>query len=149
MKLNLFRFLALLVGVAGVLFLGSTAYAQSVKIRAQIPFDFVLGEKVYPAGEYLVETLTGDSHSVLVRALVSNQTAKNSVLTVAYPTASAQPAKRTVLAFHHLGNTYFLYQAKIADSPTGCQFLPSHMESKMVKMESTAETVIVAANILH
>ena len=133
MKLNLFRFLALL---AGVLFLGSTGYAQSVKIRAQIPFDFVLGEKVYPAGEYLVETLTGDSHSVLVRALVSNQAAKNSALTVAYPTASAQPAKRTALAFRHLGNTYFLYQAKIADSPSGCQFLRSHMESKMVKAET-------------
>jgi hypothetical protein len=87
--------------------------------------------------------------------LIRNQTAKRSVLTPAYPTASAQPAKQTVLAFHRLGNTYFLYQAKIADSPNGCQFLRSHMESKMAKtetmgkMETKAETVIVAANILH
>jgi hypothetical protein len=136
--------------LAGVLFLGSTGYAQSVKIRAEIPFDFVLGDRVYPAGEYVVETLTEDSHSLLVR----NQTAKRSVLTPAYPTASAQPAKQTVLAFHRLGNTYFLYQAKIADSPNGCQFLRSHMEGKMAKtetmgkMETKAETVIVAANIL-
>ena len=46
MKLNLSRSLVIL---AVAMVLGSTAHAQSVKIRAQVPFDFVLGDKVYPA----------------------------------------------------------------------------------------------------
>jgi len=53
MKLNLFRSLAL---GATALLLGSTAYAQSVSVRAQVPFAFVVGDKAYPAGEYAVKT---------------------------------------------------------------------------------------------
>jgi len=40
----------------GVLMLGSTVYAQRTKriIKANIPFDFVVGSEIFPAGHYSV-----------------------------------------------------------------------------------------------
>jgi len=141
MKLNLSRFLVIL---AVAMVLGSTAHAQSVKIRAQVPFDFVLGDKVYPAGEYVIQALTDDSHGLLIR----NRTTKVSTMTLSYPATSIAAAKQTALEFHRLGNTYFIYQAKFEGSPTSRQFPRSHTESKMAMMQTKPETVIVAANII-
>ena len=62
MKLNLFRFLALLT-VA--LIFGSTACSQAVNVRVKVSFDFVLDDRVFPAGEYVVQTIEDGSYALL------------------------------------------------------------------------------------
>ena len=78
--------------------------AQSVKLHAQVPFDFVVGDKTYPAGEYAVRSATEGTKLVRIR---NNE---ETVLSLWYPTTSGQAAKRSELVFHQLGNMYFLYQ---------------------------------------
>ena len=141
MKLNLFRFLVL---AAAALILGSTAYAQTVHVRAQVPFNFILGDKVYPAGEYTVQSLEYYSHSLFIRSGKVDASA----VTLSYPTTSAKSAKQTVLVFHRMGNTYFLSEVWCADSKVGRGFPRSHTESTMAMMQTKPETVIVAANII-
>ncbi len=77
MKLNFFRFLALAATLA---LLGSTAYAQSINVRAQVPFNFVVGDKVYPAGEYTIQTLANYNYLLYVGNRDTKESAMTSVL---------------------------------------------------------------------
>ena len=142
MKINLFRFLVL---ATVALVLASTAYAQGVNVRAKVPFQFVLGDKTYPAGEYNVQTIT-DSKFIL---RLTNTDAKDWVVTYSHPTISLIPAKQTVLVFHRRGTTYFLYRVWSAESSVGREFSRSRTETRMALNTTSAGTVIVAANVVN
>jgi hypothetical protein len=140
MKLNFFRFLALAATLA---VLCSTAYAQSINVRSQVPFNFVVGDKVYPAGEYAIQTLA-NYNSLL---FVGNRDAKESAMTLSYSITSGKPAKHTVLVFQRMGNAYFLYQVWAAGSPVGREFPASRSEILLAQNGTKPDTTIVAADI--
>jgi hypothetical protein len=142
MKLNLSR---LILFAVGALFLGSAAFAQEMNVQAKIPFDFVLGDKVYPAGEYSVQNVINDNHALRLR----NTTSQRAALILHRPTSSPAPAKQTQLVFHRVGNTYFLYQVQVAGNTLGREFQMSHQETQMARNATDKETVIVAANPIH
>ncbi len=60
------RFIHRFIPVLALLFaLATTSYAQSARRTViHIPFDFVAGEKVLPAGTYRVEAVRRDSYTV-------------------------------------------------------------------------------------
>ena len=76
--------------------------AQSHKIVAQVPFEFVANGKVMPAGDCTF-TASGQSQTIL-------EIVCGSAKTIAVPNAteSLNPASDTVLRFHRSGNLYFL-----------------------------------------
>src|SRR5579862_10059594 len=45
----------LLIVFAGLLLAVGSAYAQSSRLVADIPFDFIVGNKVFPAGQYEIK----------------------------------------------------------------------------------------------
>jgi len=142
MKLNLSRFLMI---QAAAMLLGSTAYAQSVNVRAQVPFNFVLGDKVYPAGEYSIQSLVDYSYSLRI----SNRKAKVAGMTESYPVSFVNEPRQTALVFTRIGNTYFLYQVRTEVSPQGRQFRRSQMQTQMARNATESGTVFVAANLIH
>jgi len=141
MKLNLSRWMIL---VAGALVLGSAAFAQELNAQAKVPFDFVLGNNVYPAGEYAVQNANPDNHLLRLRNIASSE----SVLVVFQPTSLAVEAKQTQLVFHRVGNTYFLYRIRAVGSTLCREFQRSHAENQMVR-NTDRETVIIAAKLIH
>jgi len=142
MKLNLIRFTVLAV-VA--LILGSAAFAQTVSLRAVVPFNFVVGDKVYPAGEYAVKTF-GNGNDLLS---VAGRGTKESVMTLPYTITSGMPAEHSALIFQRVGDAYFLQQVWKAGSPVGLGLHRSHLETRLALNRTKPETTIVAANILH
>lgn len=142
MKLNFFRFMVL---AAVALILGSAASAQSVSLQAQVPFDFVVGDKVYSAGEYVVKT-TGDCNCFL---LVANRNLKESGMTLSYPLTSGKPAEHAVLIFHHVGDSYFLQEVWTTGSSIGVGFQRSRTETRLALNGTNSEKTTVAANIIH
>ena len=142
MKLNLIRFMVL---AAVALILGSAAFSQTVSLRAEVPFNFVVGDKVYPAGEYALKTF-GNGNALLS---VACRSTKESVLTLPYPITSAMPAKHSALIFQRVGDAYFLQQVWTAGSPVGLELHQSHLETRLALNRTKPETKIVAANILH
>ena len=50
-----FRILSVLVAALAMV---SVANAQQPAVKADVPFNFVLGDKIYPAGEYTLQRLT-------------------------------------------------------------------------------------------
>src|SRR5271154_918768 len=61
------KYLSVVLTLTCVLSLGLTAHAQdSRSIVVNIPFEFIAGTKVLPAGRYSVERVSPDSDSALV-----------------------------------------------------------------------------------
>jgi hypothetical protein len=128
-----------------VLMLATAAQAQTTNVKASIPFDFVVGNHSYSAGEYTVKSLP--QSGVAIR--IDNADESEKGITLSNECQKAQPATQTVLVFQRLGDNYFLYQVWTAGSSSGREFPMSKTQVQLAKNNSTPELVIVAANISH
>jgi hypothetical protein len=127
-----------------VLLLATAAQAQTT-VKASIPFDFVVGNHAYPAGEYTVKSLSQGSAAIRI----DNADESEKGITLSNACSKAQPAVGTTLVFQRMGNNYFLYQVWTADNTLGREFPMSKAQVQLTKNNSKPELVIVAANISH
>jgi hypothetical protein len=143
MKLRIPR--TILVAAAALVF-GSAVYAQEINVRIRVPFDFVVGDKMYPAGEYAVQTAKANTYYLSIK----NEDKTTRELIDSYPCISSKPltpGNQAKLVFHRVENTYFLHRVWVGGSTVGREFPKSHREAQMAMNGSTTETTIVAANI--
>jgi hypothetical protein len=143
MKLNIFRSMLL---IAAAVTFGSVANAQSVNVRATVPFNFVVGDQVYPAGDYSIRTLGLTSDTFLC---LRSQVASEPIVVQARKNTAMIPATQTKLVFHRVGISYFLYQVWSAGSDVSREFPKSHTELRMARNGSAGSQVIVAGNLSH
>jgi hypothetical protein len=133
---NLRSILALLVA----LFMATAAHAQQRALSATVPFNFIVGDRAYPAGDYLFR----NSDSVL--KITNTEQAKTEV-TLSNACESVTPSADTKLVFDRMGGYYFLRQIWVAGSFTGRELLRSRTEIRLAQNHEKQESVIVAANI--
>lgn len=111
-------------------------------MRMKIPFDFVAGEKAFPAGEYTVQTGGGLANSVWIR---SEDPSKNLVL-FSHATVVRQVQGESWLRFHRYGDRYFLSQILIEGNGTGQELPRSRAEREHIaSRDTTAEVVTLVA----
>jgi hypothetical protein len=110
----------------------------------KIPFNFVVGDHAYSAGEYTVKSLT---QSGAIR--IDNADESEKGMTLSSSCSKGQPADGTTLVFQRMGDSYFLYQVWTAGDSLGREFPMSKKEVQLAKNYSKPELVIVAANISH
>jgi hypothetical protein len=127
-----------------VLLLATAAQAQTTNVKASIPFDFVVGDHVYSAGEYTVKSMSQNSSAIRI----DNADESEKGITLSDACSSGRPATGTKLVFQRLGNNYFLYQIWTEGNSLGREFPMSKKEVQLAKNDSP-ELVIVAANISH
>src|SRR5258705_11569454 len=85
----------------------ASANAQlSIPIRAKIPFDFSVGDKKLPAGEYTFSRLSGFSDS----KTISVSEGSTRVFRSTFEAQVLIPKKDSTLVFHKYGDQYFLEQ---------------------------------------
>ena len=125
----------------GLFFVVSGVRAQENAVKANIPFDFVVGNQVLPAGEYLVTAQGSANEAILIRSTDS----KSAVLTVTSSCASANPSKDTKLVFHTVGGRYFLSQVWTQGYSQGRELRKSSAEVEMAKNHQAAGEFILAA----
>jgi len=128
-----------------VLLLATAAQAQTTNVKASIPFDFVVGDHAYTAGEYTVKSMSESSSAIRI----DNADESEKGITLSNECQKGQPATRTTLVFQRMGNNYFLYQIWTEGNSLGRQFRVSKKEAQLAKNYSKPELVIVAANISH
>ena len=128
-----------------VLLLATAAQAQTTSVKASIPFDFVVGNHAYTAGEYAVKSMSQSSSAIRI----DNADESDKGITVSYACSKAQPAVGTTLVFHRLGNNYFLYQIWTEGNSAGREFRMSKTQVQLAKNYDKPELVMVAANISH
>ena len=128
-----------------VLLLATAAQAQTTNVKASIPFDFVVGNHAYTAGEYTVKSMSQSSSAIRI----DNADESEKGITRSDACEKLRPATQTTLVFQRLGNNYFLYQIWTEGNSLGRQFRVSKKEAQLAKNYSKPELVIVAANISH
>lgn len=127
----------------GLLLAVSAAHAQSLALSANVPFDFIVGKQVYPAGNYQLSSGNSTGSAIIIR----NTDDSISSITLTQSCLKASPAEKTVLTFHRLGNEYFLDQVWVEGRESGRQFFRSPIETQMARNHNDRETVMVAALI--
>jgi hypothetical protein len=105
-----------------------TAEAQSVNgvsIRANIPFEFSVGDKLLPAGEYRIQQVNPSSDVVMLQIANANGEAR---VMVRVQSMRARDTNRTELVFNRYGGSYFLSTLAIEGSVDAWQAPKSHAE---------------------
>jgi hypothetical protein len=103
----------------------SNAQSRGKKIKADIPFDFVVGDKTLAAGEYLVGQITTNSDAgILIRSSDGHQKA----ISLTNAVSASAPKRKNALTFRRYGNTYFLAQVWLSGSVSGREVLKSKTE---------------------
>ena len=125
------------------LLLATAAQGQTTNVTASVPFDFVVADQAYPAGDYAVKSISDTGVPILIRN--SDEAEKGIVLSGSC--SSVKPSTTTKLVFHRMGGQYFLYQVWQEGQTTGREFPLSKTEIQLARNSSKPEVVIVAANL--
>ena len=125
----------------GLLLAVSAAQAQEARVKANIPFDFVVGDRVMPAGEYIVAPAGSLGQAISISSNGSSDLALTSAC------ATSGPSKSTKLVFHALAGRYFLSQVWVEGYSQGRQLRTSKSEVQLAKNSDAAKEFVLAANI--
>lgn len=133
MQSSLFRTAAVLA--ASLIVAAAAAPAQTV--RAKVPFDFVAGERMMPAGEYKVAL---DARTGLVMLNPSDQTG---AWVNAHGANWGVANERGQLVFHKYGESYFLKRVKTAATTQGFELYPARAERDAVKSGRAVQVALI------
>ena len=136
------KFLRSALVAFAVLFVATAAHAQSTKVAATVPFNFVAGDRTYPAGDYLFS----NSGSVLRIANEANISIDE--MTQSQACATLNPSDKTKVVFRHMGGNYFLQQICVAGNNRGRELPRSKSETQLAQNHEKSESIIVAANLV-
>jgi hypothetical protein len=120
--------------------MATAAYAQQPIVSATVPFNFAVGDRAYPAGNYLFQN---DGVVLMIR----DADRANTAVTLSHSCESVARSADTKLVFDTMGGYYFLRQIWIAGSLTGRELPRSRTEVRLAQNHEQQELVIVAANI--
>jgi hypothetical protein len=134
--------LRLILGALVFVLIAGAAQAQQT-VSATVPFAFVAGDRVYPAGEYYFSRASitnniiqvSNSERVIAANILSNSCMK------------LKASDNTVLEFRRMGDNYFLYRIWVQGDSYGREFPRSQIETQLAQNHPNVETVIVAANL--
>jgi hypothetical protein len=127
----------------GLLLAVSAAQAQETGVKADIPFDFVVGNHRLPAGEYTVVNQGPVNQAILIRSAEG----KTAVFSLTQPCSSFNPSAKTRLVFHTLAGRYFLYQIWAQGNDMGRQIPKSSVEIELAKNSDAAGELFLAARL--
>ena len=105
-------------------FLTTGAFAAT-KQTANVPFEFHLGDRVMPAGDYTIRQLTDDS------LVISNDAVGARSVALTFPAQRAKNEIGAKLVFRHIGDQYFLVQVWGANTESGRALIPTHLQDEL------------------
>ena len=128
--------------VVTLVLLSGMAAAQlnsSTRVVAQVPFEFMVANKIVPAGEYEVQAITTDGQTLVIR----NAEAKVGLFSPSSQWESKQGASRCALVFKHYGDRYFLSGIQLRGSKITYRLPESKVEAELraQNVAATEETL--------
>ena len=126
-----------LLAVALVAAVALPASAQSFAVRAEIPFDFVVGAKTMAAGEFQLRTSSNS------RFLIISSSAPEIAFTLWSGSQTSEFDGESHLVFKRYGSQYFL--AAVKASGTTVAIPASREEKELQRASHTKPTVVYLA----
>ena len=101
------------------------------RIKAEIPFDFIVGDKKLPAGTYSVGRVSQNFGDTVLA--ITGDDGRTKAIRLSSSAQRLHPIDQATLVFHHSGDQYFLFQVWSAGATTGRQFPRSRTEIEIRK----------------
>ena len=118
-----------------------SVHAQSERSKVtNIPFNFVVGQKTLPAGEYTVEPNRRDSQNVW---LVQSRDGHVSALFTTMSVRTSEAQDKAKLVFHKYGDQYFLSQIWTPGANSGRELPMPRLERELAKNTIARETIVL------
>lgn len=133
-KLVLMLFASLFL-IAGVI------HAHYVTVRANIPFDFVIGNSTLHAGRYTIHPIRGGDGPILLHSADLREAVVMNPITC----DSGSRQHESKLVFKVIGDRYFLYQIWTAGDGAGRELSINPWEIEDAKTAPMRTVVITAA----
>ena len=99
-----FTIFTLMVALAIVTAVVSANAQSRNKVLANIPFEFVVGDKTLEAGAYAVRSATSEGETLLIQGTENGMSA----MRMSDPTNQTKSRTHARLVFHRYGQSYFL-----------------------------------------
>jgi hypothetical protein len=116
-----------LVRTFALLLVAGSAFGQTINVRANVPFDFIVSGKTLPAGKYAIRTNQA-GNMLYVQSMESGNV---TVAGAGYKVGNPDITRRSKLVFTKYGRSYFLHQVW-QDGNVGARELPkSHREAAL------------------
>jgi hypothetical protein len=119
-----FTMLVLVIALAMATAVASAKPQAANKVVANIPFEFSVGYKTMPAGEYSVQAITSAGTGLLIQSA----DAKTSALRLSEASSRVKDRSHARLIFHRYGERYFLAEVWNGVDSTGRRLLESSEE---------------------
>jgi hypothetical protein len=103
--------------------------AQSMQMTVNIPFEFYVGDKKLPAGEYKIMQQSSTGTSTLL--IVGEHKSYPFVQTI--PVTNPQPGRNTSIIFNKYANDLFLSEAHWRGTEVGRKLLASPRELELAR----------------
>ena len=109
---------------------------DGAKVKATIPFNFVVGNRELKAGDYVIESL-------LANNALQFRSEDGDVQQIAFtvPIKTNRTGNHERLLFHHDGDQYFLSQVWLSGDENGRELIPGAQE-KAAANRSTSDQVV-------
>jgi len=127
MKSRILKGMTTLLIVAGLMLVAgvATANGQSKdRLVAQVPFEFIVGDKTLASGEYKLRTVTSAGEALLIK----NADAGDAAIRMTSPIGYDHSKTYARLVFHRYDNRYFLSQVWMSGEGIGRELQRSAQE---------------------
>jgi len=120
-----FTMLTLIIGLSFVSsVVSANGQSSTTRASAQIPFEFLVGDRSLPSGKYTVSTATRAGDVLMIKNADTNRAAVR-LTNVMQPKGDKTQAR---LVFHRYGQRYFLSEVWMGRNSSGYQLLKSRQE---------------------
>jgi hypothetical protein len=120
------QFLILIAVAAFATGLTTNAFGQAGKtVRANVKFDFQIGDRLYPAGEYRIESMSRESDNIL-RIRSAGDVNKNAFIVASHSIGGKGKTPR--LVFQKYGENFVLTKVFLDTDQWGYSIRPSRRQ---------------------
>jgi hypothetical protein len=113
---------------------GLSLHAQTLDLRASIPFNFHMGNTVMPAGDYQIYHSGG-----VIRVREANGAASGA-LSITLATSRRGKAPQGSLEFNRYDDTYFLTKVWVSNSTSGLALPKTTREKELISRGTSVQT---------
>jgi len=123
--------------------LATAQLSNTQKVATQVPFEFVVANRVVPAGMFIVETTTIDARILSLR----NRDSKVNVYVTASRDQMNTPAANSALVFHKYGDQCFLWAMKVKGSRMFYRLPRGKAEAELLARNAPAPEEILLTSL--
>jgi hypothetical protein len=120
----------------------AAAHAQTTQLKVAVPFDFIAGDTVLPAGNYDVESIDTWGGKALS---VHNVTSNAGTLLLSNSCQLAKTSDSNKLVFYRYGERYFLAEIWTANTNIGRKMPLNQRQQELARNQQKSEVVLMAS----